>query len=200
MKKEDFIKLGLNDADAEKAAAASADELKGYVPLSRFNEVNEQRKHAEDSLKDRDKQIEGLKSAAGDTDTLKKQIETLQAENKQKDEAHKAEINQIRLDNAVDTALNAAGAKNARAVKALLDLKDAKLDDTGAVKGLAEQLDALKKAEDSSFLFNAPAKPTLKGAKAGEQGFEHGDGKPDLSTMNYTELCQYLEENPGAEI
>lgn len=200
MKKEDFIKLGLDEETAEKAAAASAEELKSFVPLTRFNEVNEAKKHAEDSIKERDKQIEGLKTAAGDTDTLKQQIEALQAENKQKDEAHKAEMNQLRIDNAVDAAATAAGAKNLKAVKALLDMTKVKLNDDGTTTGLTEQFDALTKAADSSFLFNTPSKPQMKGAKAGEQGLERDDGKPDLSKMSYEELCQYLEDNPGADI
>lgn len=200
MKKEDFIKLGLDEETAEKAAAASAEELKGFVPLTRFNEVNEAKKHAEDSIKERDKQIEGLKSAAGDTDTLKKQIETLQAENKQKDAAHKAEMNQLRLDNAVDAAATAAGAKNLKAVKALLDMTKVKLNEDGSTDGLKEQFEALQKAADSSFLFNTAGAPKLKGAKSGENGVERGDDKPDLSTMSYEEICQYLEENPDAQI
>lgn len=39
MKKEDFIALGISDELAEKAAAASVEELKGFVPRTRLNEV-----------------------------------------------------------------------------------------------------------------------------------------------------------------
>lgn len=199
MKKEDFIKLGFSEADAEKAAAASAEELKGYIPTVRFNEVNEAKKKAEEAVKERDKQIEGLKSATGDAETMKKQIEALQADNKKKDEVHAAEILQIRVDNAVDAAIIAAGAKNAKAVKALLDLSNPKLADDGTVKGLSDQLDKLKTAADSSFLFNASTKPKMKGAKAGEDGHESGDDKPDLSTMSYAELCTYYDEHPDEQ-
>ena len=68
MKKEELVKLGLTEEDAEKVAKASEEELKGFVPKSRFDEVNEARKHAEDSVKERDKQIEGLKESAGDAE------------------------------------------------------------------------------------------------------------------------------------
>ena len=37
MRKEDFLKLGLSDELAEKAASASAEELKGYVPKGDFD-------------------------------------------------------------------------------------------------------------------------------------------------------------------
>lgn len=200
MKKEDLVSLGVPEDVAEKVANASAEELKGYVPLSRFNEVNESRKHAEDSVKERDKQIEGLKASAGDADKLKADIERLQKENKDKDTAHAAELKQLRIDNAVETALTIAQAKNLKAAKALLDLTNADLDDTGKVKGLAEQIEKLKGADDSKFLFETVGQPKLKGAKSGEPGVDDGDGKPDFSKMSYEELAKYLEQNPDAKL
>lgn len=200
MKKEDLVKLGLTEEDAEKVAKASEEELKGFIPKARFDEVNEAKKHAEDSVKERDKQIEGLKSSAGDADKLKQQIEELQNANKQKDNEHAAEIKKLKLDNAVDSALTAAKAKNLKAVRALLNLDKAELAEDGTVKGLAEQISALSKADDSKFLFESSGKPNLKGAKAGEDGSDDDGGKPDFSKMNYDELCAYLAENPDTTL
>lgn len=196
MKKEDLIKLGLSEEDAEKAASASADELKGYVPISRFNEVNEAKKLAEESVKERDKQIDGLKASAGDSEKLKQQIEQLQQENKSKDESHATEIRQLKLENAVASALTAAKAKNMKAVKALLNLENAEVADDGTVKGLDAQIKALQSADDSKFMFETSTVPKLKGAKAGEDGIDDGDGKPDLSKMSYAELAKYFEDHP----
>ena len=200
MKKEDLVKLGLSEEDAEKAAKASEEELKGFVPKSRFDEVNEAKKHAEESVKERDKQIEGLKSSAGDAEKLKQQIEQLQQDNKAKDSLHASEIKKLKIDNAVDSALIAAKAKNVKAVRALLDLEKAELADDGSVKGLAEQIEALSKAEDSKFMFESSGKPKMKGAKAGEDGLDDGDNKVDTSKMSYDELCQYLADNPDAQL
>jgi hypothetical protein len=200
MKKEELVKLGLTEEDAEKGVKASEEELKGFVPKSRFDEVNEARKHAEDSVKERDKQIEGLKESAGDAEKLKQQIEQLQQDNKQKDSNHALEIKKLKIDNAVDSALNAAKAKNLKAVRALLDLDKAELDESGNVKGLAEQIKKLSEAEDSKFMFESSGKPKMKGAKTGEDGIDDNDGKPDLSKMSYDEICQFLSENPDAQI
>jgi len=200
MKKDELVKLGLTEEDAEKVAKASEEELKGFVPKSRFDEVNEARKHAEDSVKERDKQIEGLKSSAGDAEKLKQQIEQLQQDNKAKDSSHALEIKKLKIDNAVDSALSAAKAKNLKAVRALLDLDKAELSEDGTVKGLAEQIKKLSEADDSKFLFESSGKPKLKGAKTGEDGIHDDDGKPDLSKMSYDEICQYLSENPDAEL
>ena len=200
MKKEELVKLGLTEEDADKVAKASEEELKGFVPKSRFDEVNEARKHAEDSVKERDKQIEGLKESAGDAEKLKQQIEQLQQDNKQKDSNHALEIKKLKIDNAVGSALNAAKAKNLKAVRALLDLDKAELDESGNVKGLAEQIKKLSEAEDSKFMFESSGKPKMKGAKTGEDGIDDNDGKPDLSKMSYDEICQFLSENPDAQI
>lgn len=200
MKKEELVKLGLTEEDADKVAKASEEELKGFVPKARFDEVNEAKKHAEESVKERDKQIEGLKTSAGDAEKLKEQIEQLQQDNKAKDSLHASEIKKLKIDNAVDSALNAAKAKNLKAVRALLDLDKAELSEDGTVKGLAEQIEALSKADDSKFLFESSGKPNIKGAKTGEDGSDGNGGKPDLSKMNYDEICQYLAENPDAEI
>lgn len=200
MKKDELIKMGLTDEAAEKVAAASAEELKGFIPKARFDEVNTAKNHAEEQVKERDKQIEGLKAASGDAESLKKQIETLQAANKQKDSEHAAEIKKLKMDAAVDAALTAAKAKNLKAARALLDLDKAELADDGTVKGLTEQIEKLKAGDDTKFMFDASTKPKMKGAKTGEEGVEDGDGKPDLSKMSYDELCAYLNDNPEATL
>ncbi len=200
MKKEELVKLGLTEEDADKVAKASEEELKGFVPKSRFDEVNESRKHAEESVKERDKQIEGLKSSAGDAEKLKQQIEQLQKDNKEKDSLHASEIKNLKIDNAVESTLLAAKCKNTKAAKALLDLSKAELDENGTVKGLAEQVKSLTEAEDSKFLFESSTTPKMKGAKTGEDGIDDNGGKPDLSKMSYDEICQYLSENPDAQI
>lgn len=199
MKKEELVKLGLDEETAEKVANASAEELRGFVPKSRFDEVNNAKKTAEDTVKERDQQIESLKSA-GNVDDLKQQITTLQNENKAKDEAHAAELLKVRIDSDVEAALTEAKAKNHKAVKALLDLEKAELGDDGKVKGLREQIAALTKAEDSKFMFNAVTAPKMKGAKTGEDGIEDGDKGVDTSKMTYDELCAYLAENPEATL
>ncbi len=200
MKKEEFIKLGLSEELAAKCESASQDELKGYIPKARFDEVNNEKKKLELDVRDRDGQLETLKNSTGDVDALKKQIETLQAENKTKEEAHAAEIKQLKVDSAIDLALGDAKAKNKIAVKALLkDMDKAELDADGSIKGLAEQIAALQKSD--SYLFDAKqTTQKVKGAEPGQSGNEDGDKGVDTSKMTYSELTAYLAENPDATI
>lgn len=199
MKKEDFVKIGVSEELAEKCEKAFQEDIKNYIPKSRFDEVNNSKKKLEEDVKERDKQLEDLKNS-NNVDEMKKQIETLQAENKAKDEKHNAEIKQLKIDNAIEKALVGAKARNNTAVKALLkDLDKAEFDDSGTIKGLAEQIKNLQ--ESDAYLFNTESKKTvIKGAKLGETGNEDGDRSVDTSKMTYSELAAYMAKNPDAEI
>ncbi|WFR57284.1 phage scaffolding protein [Anaerocolumna sp. AGMB13025] len=50
MKKEQFIKLGFTEEMAEKAVDILKEELKGYIPKSRFDQVNDVKKELERKL------------------------------------------------------------------------------------------------------------------------------------------------------
>lgn len=203
MKKDEFVKLGVDEDLAKKLESASQEELKGYIPKSRFDEVNKEKKQLEADVKDRDTQLEKLKNSEGDLDALKKQITDLQAENKKNNDAHKAEIRQLKIDNAVNTALVEAKAKNTTAVKALLkDLDKAVLNEDGTVKGLADQIAALQKSDDYLFETKDSKGKQMKGAKPGEgkDDDDGGNGGVDTSKMTYSELAAYLAENPDSKI
>lgn len=202
MKKEDLLKLGLNEELAAKVEAASAEELKGFIPKARFDEVNTEKKRLETTLTERNNELETLKNSSGDADALRQQISELQTQYQQKDADHAKEILQLKVDNAVAAALVEAKAKNQKAVKALLNLEGAQLLEDGSIKGLADQLKALAEAPDSKFMFESDEtkKPAFKGAKSGEGSNEDGDKKPDIKTMTYDQLDAYLKANPDAKL
>ena len=195
MKKDEFVKLGVDEDTAAKLETASQEELKGYIPKARFDEVNNEKKKLELDLRDRDGQLETLKNSTGDVESLKQQIETLQADNKAKDEAHAAEMRQLKIDSAVELALGEAKAKNKTAVRALLaDLDKAEIAEDGTVKGLNEQLTALRKSDP--YLF-AETQQKMKGAKIGESadGDPKGITKEQFSKMSYKDRMNLYNEN-----
>jgi Phage minor structural protein GP20. len=151
-------------------------------------------------IKERDKQLEALKLSGEDVETLKGRIETLQKENESRETELQAEMQQLKLDNAVSKALTTAKAKNEKAVKALLELDGLELDKDGSVKGLQEQIEKLAKADDSKFLFETETKRKMKGAEPGNPGIETDDKEGDFSKMSYTEIAKYLAENPETKI
>lgn len=187
MNKEKLMELGLTEELASKVVK----ELDGnYVPKARFNEVNSELKTAKDQVKDRDSQLETLKKSVGDSEELKKQIETLQNDNKAKDDAHAAEIKQIKIDAAVDKALADAKAKNPKAVKALLDLAKAELADDGTIKGLDAQIKGLTEAEDSKFLFEVDNSQNKNNNSKGFVPGQKKDGVPGASSEYETRLAE----------
>ena len=193
MKKEDFLALGVEAALAEKYAAASAAELEGLVPKAELDGLREENKALQASVADRDKQLETLKEATGDTDALKQQIETLQKQNAEQEKAHKAELAQMRLDSALDAALTAAGARNGKAVRALLDTGKVALGDDGKLSGLDEQIAALKKSDGYLFA-DENTKPVFRGFQPGASG----DAKPavtlDMHSMTYSQFMAAQEK------
>ena len=194
MKKEELIALGLSDEQAEKVLEG----YKGYIPKNRFDEVNEAKKNAEALVKERDNQIEALKADNADNEALKTQIAKLQADNQKAVEAKDAEIKKIKLDNAVHTALVGAGAKNVKAVLPFLNLEKADIDENGIVTGLSEQIEALKKVEDCSFLFKAEKIVKTKGvtpASANDDGKHDGLTKADFAKMSYKERAKLFDED-----
>lgn len=200
MKKEDFVKIGIAEDLAAKCEAASLEELKDYIPRARMNEVSEENKTLKQSVADRDKQLEELKKFSGDNAELKKQLEALQQQNARQVKAHEAEMSQLRLDNAVEAALAAAGAKNNRALRALLNFEKIKLDDSGRLEGLEEQLDAVKKSDPYMFAEKESEPVSFKGFQPGASGDIKPGTEADFSAMTYSELAAYMAANPDAKI
>ena len=196
MRKEEFTALGISEELAAKAEKASAEELKGYVEKTKHEEVIEENKSLKKSVSDRDKQLETLKASVGDNEELKKQIETMKQQNADQEKAHKAELAQLKLDNAIETALTAAGAKNTKAVKALLDVSKVKLGEDGKLTGWDEQIKTLQKSDSYLFAEKQQAGGKFKGFQPGASGDNKPGAEVDMSKMTYEELAAYIENNP----
>jgi len=194
MKKEELMKLeGMTEDLAAKIVEMSTEEMKGMIPKTRLDEVIAERDNAKKDHADVLKQLGALQKETGDVQSLKDKIQELQDNAKESEKTHAAEIQTLKINNAVDNALIGAKALNVKAVKALLNLEKAELDEDGTVKGLADQIKALQTAEDSKFMFGSS---TMKGAKTGESGNEDGGKGVDTSKMTYSELVAYAQANP----
>lgn len=187
MKKEEFVALGISAELAEKAASASAEELKGYVPKSRFDEVNEEKKNLQTAKKKAEDDLEELKKTAGDNEALTQQISDLQEAAKQKDAEYAEQIKSMKLMNAIRIGIT--DAQDADLVAGLVDQTKLILGEDGKVTGLEEQLKTIR--ESKPFLFKAKEQDkggrqgagfsvgSVKGGNAG--GGVGGDGDQQLS-------------------
>ena len=164
MKKEDFLKLGLTEEQATAAAEASEKELKGYVSKEQYQGLKEQ-------LADRDKDIADLKKSAGKDTEWKEKFENLETKYKKETEEMTKKLADTAKNNAVDMAILKEGGKNAKAIKALLDMDKINLKDDGTLEGL--DLNGLK--ESDGYLFTQETRQisgtgVTKGTEAGSDG------------------------------
>ncbi|MDF2722109.1 MAG: hypothetical protein K0Q59_1784 [Paenibacillus sp.] len=191
---------GLTDEQITAIVGGVEANYKGWVPEHRFKEVNEAKKTAEDTLKDRDKQLEELKKSAGETPALKEQIEKLQTENKAAKEKYEADAKELKLSTAVKLAL-AGKVHDPDIVAGLLDKNKIELDDTGAVKGgLDDQIKALQTSK--AFLF-VDKKSTFKGfvpvsGKDDPGGEPTGAGESFAKAANESGKAPAAAPNPWA--
>lgn len=173
MTKEELKALGLTD---EVITKILDDQNNHFVPLSRFNEVNEAKKALDGQIAERDNQLKELKKMAGSSEELKTQIEKLQQANKDQKTSYDKQLQDLKIDGIVNTALLTAKAKNSKAVKAMLKMDKYELDGDSRVKGLDEAIEAVKK--DNPWAFETETKP---GTAAGEisnitNGFKPAEG------------------------
>ena len=170
MTKDELMKLGLSEEIADKVVE---DYGKNYVSKDQFNA--------------------NLQKANANNDELKKQIDALKADSDKRTAEYEEKIKSMEIDNIVNTALSGVKSKNNKAVRALLDLSDVKIEN-GEIKGLKDQLDVVMK--ENPFLFGENTKPS--GTPAGNEGGKHGTPtitSKEFAKMNYAERSKLYDEN-----
>lgn len=172
--KELLKKAGFDEAKIDALIGDVNKELpKHFVPKSQYNEMSEAKKKAEKDVTDRDKQIEELGKTAGLSEDLKKQIETLQTENKSAKEKYEADLKELQLTNAISAALNGK-VHNEKVVTGLINREKLVIGDDGKIVGLEEQLTALKSSDGYLFKDDTQQQQqTPPGFRVG------GDGNPN---------------------
>lgn len=190
MTKDELMKLGLNEELADKVVE---DYGKNYVSKDQFNAKNDKLKSVEGELSKIRGEIDNLQKANANNEELKKQIDALKADSDKRTAEYEAKIKSMEVDNLVNVALSGVKSKNNKAVRALLDLTDAKIEN-GEIKGLKDQLDVVMK--ENPFLFGENTKP--KGTPAGNEGGKHGTHtitSKEFAKMNYAERSKLYDEN-----
>lgn len=135
-----------------------------WLPKDKFDSKNQEVKDLKDQIKERDTQLEGLKEKAKGNEALTAQIDELKQQNETTKNEYQQKLDQQAFDHTLDKSLTGAKAKNAKAVKGLLDTEKMKLDGESII-GLDDQLKSLK--ESDAYLFEQE---------------DEGGGKPSFST------------------
>lgn len=154
MKREDLKKLGLEDEAIESVMKLHGQTVNGLqeqvttLQASEANLKSQNEKHEKD--------LKTLQKDNDDNETLKQTIKDLQKQNADAKAGYEKQLVGMQRDSAIEKALATSGAKNTKAVKALLDADKIVFKD-GELSGLAEQLEAYKQSDP--YMFDLGTKP-----------------------------------------
>lgn len=147
---EAILKEAGLEVTAEQLAAIEKAVKENYKTVVDYDKQKEKLDAAGDKAKTLEESLEKFKDV--DPEALKQSIEDLKKELKQKDTEYAGKIADRDFEDVLKDAISGAKGKNAKAIRALLDLdtlkasKNQKDDVAAAIKALTE-------AEDSAFLF-----------------------------------------------
>lgn len=153
-----FLKdLKLDSDTVDKIMTQYGKDVQQYKDnASQLEEFKSANQGLKDQLSQRDNQLKDLKKNAGDNEELKSQLEKALADNKEQAKNFNAQLAGVKKNNAISNALRDSGAKNAKAVAALMDLDKVSLDDNGNLIGLSDQLKSIKKSDGYLFQQEEP--------------------------------------------
>lgn len=137
--------LGLTKEQIDSIMAVNGEDIE--KAKGDLKDVKEQLKAAQDTIKERDTQIEGLKKV--DAEGLQAKITELQETNKQAQEKYEADLKDFKLTSAIKS--NLTNAQDLDLVSNLIDKSKLMLAEDGTVTGLAEQVKGLQ--ESRPYLF-----------------------------------------------
>lgn len=158
----------------------------------RYTKLKGQKADLDEQIKTANTTIEDLKKNNKDNEALQKAIQEHETtiENLKKESAQKD------FNYALDSALKDNKCKNAKALKALLDLDNIKFNE-GKLEGLEGQLTALKESDGYLFDTSNPA-PGNTGGTGNHPRVGGGTGavtKADILKMPYSKRVEFYNNN-----
>ncbi len=156
MKREDVTKIFENATDEQISALLDINSndignAKKKLEAERDN-YKTQLETAQNTLKE----FDGI-----DVKDLQGKIETLNNDLKTKETEYQNKIAEMEFNSVLDGVINKSGAKNAKAVKALLDLDTLRLSKNQA-EDITKALETVKSENDFLFMSNEPFKNPVK--------------------------------------
>ena len=191
--KRDFLKnLGIEDNDIISKIldenSADIGRAKGELDTYKTKVTN-----LENELEAKKNEITTLTQKVGDTDALNQKISQLETDKTNLTNELNTKVSEIQKTHAIENGVRDAKAKSVKAVVAHLDMGKITFED-GELKGLTEQLDALKGGEDTSFLFGdaqgAPAGTHINNPPNGGNG-----GNPPTAKNFEESIFNALKKN-----
>ncbi|MFZ7647152.1 phage scaffolding protein [Staphylococcus saprophyticus] len=195
--REELRGIGIDDDKIEGIMSLHGQEIQSFKDkVSQKDSKLKELQTTVDSYKEdneqKDNELKDLQEKAKNGEDLQQTISDLRQANQEKEEQRQKEVKELNFNHSLENKLRDVGARNVKAVRALLDSENLKFnDEENEVIGLQDQLEKLR--ETDSYLFvetsNAddPAQSSQQqqaqsqtnnynpGAKKGNNGFNNSD-------------------------
>lgn len=156
--KEILKQAGIAVTD-DQLATIETEMKANYKPIADYNKQKEKLDASDEKVKTLTASLDKFKDV--DPAALTQTIEDLKGQLNQKDAEFAQRLADRDFDDLINTNINTLKGKNAKAIKALLDV-DALKQSKNQAEDIKTALEALQKAEDSAFLF-ATEQPQVQG-------------------------------------
>ena len=181
MKREFLKNLGIEDKEIiDKILdenSADIGRAKGELETYKEKVTN-----LENDIKTKEATISTLQTKADMVEGLNQKISQLETEKNTLTGELNTKVSEIQKGHAIENAIRDAKGKNIKAIKALLDA-DKITFENGELSGIAEQLQTLASAEDSSMLFGEAQPNVPSGTHLNTPPTSGNGGKPQVATF-----------------
>ena len=161
MKREDLKVLELADEVIDQIMKLHGKDVEAHKV--QLTEAEKQVTSLQGQLDEANKTIEGFKEL--DVDGIKAAANEWKTKAEQAKAEATAEIEKLKFDHALESALTEARAKNPKAVKALLNFENLKLAEGGKIVDLDAQLKVIKEENDYLFESDQPVPKIVTGGQ-----------------------------------
>lgn len=195
--REELRGIGIDDDKIEGVMSLHGQEIQSFKDkVSQKDSKLKELQTTVDSYKEdneqKDNELKDLQEKAKNGDDLQQTISDLRQANQEKEEQRQKEVKELNFNHSLENKLRDVGARNVKAVRALLESDNLKFnDEDNEVIGLQDQLEKLR--ESDSYLFvetsntDDPAQSSQQqqaqsqsnsynpGTKQGNNGFNNSD-------------------------
>lgn len=155
--RDNLREIGIDEESLEKVMTLHGQEVQGLNDKvsqkeSKLKELQSTVDSYKEDNKQKDNELKDLQEKAKNGDDLQQTISDLRQANEDREKERQKEINDLKFNHNLENKLRDVGARNVKAVRALLDSENLKFnDEENEVIGLQDQLEKLR--ESDSYLF-----------------------------------------------
>ncbi|WP_455438032.1 phage scaffolding protein [Hungatella hathewayi] len=185
MKRKFLEDMGLTKEQVDSIMAENDSDIE--AAKGELEQIKTELQQTKTQLQEANTTIDGFK----DYDQVKSQVEEYKTKYETSKTEYEAKIADMQFGSALEAAITAAGGRNAKAVKALLDVETLKAskDQTADIKAAIEACQ-----KDNGYLFGATE--PINNPIGSTQGPALGITKEQFKTMNYKERLDLKQNSP----